>query len=60
MIPIFLASVLVIVMPVAAQAPIPGRTAIAMGLGFLAIEATWAAHRFRCSRPRSRRASRRE
>jgi hypothetical protein len=46
MIPIFLASVGMIVMPGALQPPISGRTAVAMGLGILAIEATWAAHRF--------------
>jgi len=46
MLGVFLAAFGVIAMPVAAQAPIPVGTMVVIGLGILAIEATWAARRF--------------
>lgn len=46
MIGVLLASVGIIAMPVAFQAPIPSLTWPAIGLGILAIEAVWAAKRY--------------
>jgi hypothetical protein len=46
MIGVFLACAGAIAMPVAAQAPIPVRTMVAIGVGILATEAVWAARRF--------------